>query len=297
MIEYKKSELKLYMDGLKRTFDVARIVDPIKNVVPFSEGLDKTPVEVACYGYWRDKGVCDNCISVRAIEEDKTITKIEYDENGAFLVISTPILIDNEKYAIEMLLNIKEINTIRDLNKENNEKIQGVITNLKENLLIDELTGVYNRRFINENLPGDIEYGKSRGVDLVAVIMVDIDDFKEINDNYGHLVGDHTLQKVAHIMKSRIRSNLDWVARYGGDEFIILLKNADEIIANNVIKEIQEEINSSNIISSNTKSRITLSFGIHVIEPGTMNYEKVIEVVDKNLNKAKCLGKNRGITS
>ncbi len=238
-----------------------------------------------------------NCISVRAIEEDKTITKIEYDENGAFLVISTPILLDNEKYAIEMLLNIKEINTIRDLNKENNEKIQGVITNLKENLLIDELTGVYNRRFINENLPSDIEYGKSRGVDLVAVIMVDIDDFKEINDNYGHLVGDHTLQKVAHIMKSRIRSNLDWVARYGGDEFIILLKNADEIIANNVIKEIQEEINSSNIISSNTKSRITLSFGIHVIEPGTMNYEKVIEVVDKNLNKAKCLGKNRGITS
>ncbi len=58
MIEYKKSELKLYMDGLKRIFDVARIVDPIKNVVPFSEGLDKTPVEVTCYGFWKDKGVC-----------------------------------------------------------------------------------------------------------------------------------------------------------------------------------------------------------------------------------------------
>ena len=110
---------------------------------------------------------------------------------------SNPNYLKSQKYAIEMLLDIADVDTIVDLNEENNKQIEGIITQLKENLLKDELTGVHNRRFINENIQIDIEHGKSKGIDSVAVIMVDIDDFKEINDLYGHLVGDRTLKRIA----------------------------------------------------------------------------------------------------
>lgn len=297
MYEYKGEELKEYLAKLKRTFEVVRVVDPIKSKVSFIAGMDNAPINSTCYDVWNRGGVCSNCVSARSIKENRTVTKIEYNEIGAYLVIATPIILDHKKYAIEMLLDIADVDTIIDLNEENNKHIEGIITGLRENLLTDELTGVHNRRFINENIQTDIEHGKSKGIDSVAVIMVDIDDFKEINDVYGHLEGDRTLKRIAAILNSKIRSDFDWVARYGGDEFIILLKNADKIVANRVIESIQEEVNDTNLISTDSEARITLSFGIHIIETGSTNYGKVFKIIDENLNKAKISGKNRAIIS
>lgn len=294
---YTKKELKAYIANLKSTFNVVRLVNPEEKKMYLTEDIDNKTSEISCYSYWKKGEQCDNCISFHAVKEDRTITKMEYNQDIAFLAIATPIIVENKKYAIEMLLDINDIDTIVNLNKENSKKVERVIFNLKENLLLDELTGIYNRRFINKNLQVDLEHGKAKGIDKMAVIMTDIDNFKQINDTYGHLVGDEALKKVANIIKSRIRNGFDWVARFGGDEFIILLKNADEIIANNVIKEIQRTVEDSNIISSNPEVKITLSFGIHILEPGTMNYEKVIEIIDKNLNRAKATGKNSAIMS
>lgn len=297
MHEYKGEELKEYLEKLKRTFEVVRVVDPVKSKVSYVEGLDNTPINSSCFEVWNRGGICSNCISTRGIKENRTATKIEYNEMGTYLVIATPIILNHEKSAIEMILDIADVDTIVDLNEENNKQIEGIITQLKENLLKDELTGVHNRRFINENIQIDIEHGKSKGIDSVAVIMVDIDDFKEINDLYGHLVGDRTLKRIASILNSRIRADFDWVARYGGDEFIILLKNADEAIANRVVASIQEEVNNSNLICADAEAKITLSFGIHIIETGAMSYERVLEIIDGNLNRAKSLGKNRVVIS
>ena len=297
MYKYEQKELKTYIEKLRHTFDVVRIVDPIKNIVPFTDGMDNMPVKMTCYDFWKRGKICENCTSFQAIKNDRAITKIEYCEENVFLVISTPVEFNDSKYAIEMLFDINEINTIKYINKENNDKIQGLITNLEENLLIDELTGVYNRRFINRNLPFAIENGDSIGIKQLAVIMVDIDDFKYINDTYGHLAGDGALKKVADIIKTRVRSGSDWLARYGGDEFVVLLKNADESVVNRVIEEIQSEIKDCNFMYLDTETEITLSFGVKVVEAGTVNYETVLKAVDKNLNQAKCSGKNKVVIS
>lgn len=294
---YQKEELKNYIDGLAKIFNVVRIVNPIENKVPFTERLEDTPVHINCYDFWQTGEICENCISARSIKENRVITKVEYNEKGAFLVIAKPVMMEGKKYTIEMLLSMDEVDTVVNLNKENNKKIKSVIDRLEENLMIDELTGVYNRRFINKELSSAYEAEKYEDVDKVALIMVDIDDFKEINDVYGHLVGDRALQKVANIIKNRIRSNYDWVARFGGDEFIIFLKNADISVSDRIIKSIQKQIEDTNLISEDPHARITLSFGIHIIEPEALNFERALRIIDENLSRAKYEGKNKAIIS
>lgn len=297
MDAHEKQYIKNHVERLKNMFEVVRIVDPIKNKVHFTEGMDKAPQDISCYSFWKKGEVCTNCISALCIEEDRAVTKVEYTEEDAFLVIAAPIVIEDKKYAIEILLNIDNIDIINDLNKEHDKRVQGVITGLEEDLMLDELTEVYNRRFINKYLPNNVEGEKSKDIDKLAVIMLDIDDFKEINDIYGHLAGDHVLQKIAKIIDSRIRADFDWVARYGGDEFIILLKNVNESVVKRVLGEIQKELANTILISRAPEMKITLSFGVHILEPGTMNFEEVIEIVDKNLSHAKHSGKNKIVIS
>lgn len=294
---YQNEDLKNYIDGLTEIFNVVRIVDPVGNKVPFTERLEDTPVHINCYDYWQTGKICENCISAKSIKENRVVTKIEYNDKGAFLVIAKPVIMDNKKYTIEMLLSMDEIDTVIDLNKENSKKIESVINELEENLMIDELTGVYNRRFINKELSSINESEKYDDIGKVALIMVDIDDFKEINDVYGHLVGDRALQKVASIIKSRIRSNYDWIARFGGDEFIIFLKNADINVSSRIIESIQKQIEDTDLIIEDPAARITLSFGTHIVEPEALNLERVLKIIDENLSRAKYEGKNKAVIS
>lgn len=294
---YDKDSLEKYLGELRKVFDVVRVVEPMRNKIHFLDGREKIEDVVNCYDFWENGKICDNCVSANSIMEDRRSTKIEYNESGVYLVVATPFILDGNKYSIEMILNINDIDTILDLNKENTRMIEGVITNLKEELLVDDLTGIYNRRFINRNLPLEIELIRTNKLDKAAVIMLDIDDFKEINDIYGHLAGDNALKEIAATISANIRKESDWVARYGGDEFIILLKNADEKIAKKVIKSIEREINNKIIIDSNPQVKITASIGIHIVDLANLDYEEVIELVDKKLNMGKISGKNRIITS
>lgn len=294
---YDKDSLEKYLGELRKVFDVVRVVEPMRNKIHFLDGREKIEDVVNCYDFWENGKICDNCVSANSIMEDRRSTKIEYNESGVYLVVATPFILDGNKYSIEMILNINDIDTILDLNKENTRMIEGVITNLKEELLVDDLTGIYNRRFINRNLPLEIELIRTNKLDKAAVIMLDIDDFKEINDIYGHLVGDNALKEIAATISANIRKESDWVARYGGDEFIILLKNADEKIAKKVIKSIEREINNKIIIDSNPQVKITASIGIHIVDLANLDYEEIIKLVDKKLNMAKISGKNRIISS
>ena len=82
MHEYKGEELKEYLEKLKRTFEVVRVVDPVKSKVSYVEGLDNTPINSSCFEVWNRGGICSNCISTRGIKENRTATKIEYNEMG-----------------------------------------------------------------------------------------------------------------------------------------------------------------------------------------------------------------------
>jgi diguanylate cyclase (GGDEF)-like protein len=159
--------------------------------------------------------------------------------------------------------------------------------------LKDSLTGIYNRRYINEKLPINLVNAALAAYSL-TIIMADIDFFKNVNDNYGHLAGDYTLKYFAEILSNSLKRESDWVARYGGEEFIVCLPGVGVAYAAEIAENMRKTVENSEVDFKNLKFRITASFGISTLTP-TINssIEELIEEADKKLYKAKQNGRNR----
>lgn len=165
---------------------------------------------------------------------------------------------------------------------------------MNERAVKDDLTGLYNRRYINERLPLDIKYSKISESPL-SIIMVDIDFFKKINDNYGHVNGDKVLMDFSNLVLKSIRSNIDWIGRYGGEEFIIVLKDTDLKNTYFVAEKIRKKLENTTFKYDDININITASFGIYSISDYDIEFSDLLSKVDKNLYQAKANGRNRTI--
>ena len=155
----------------------------------------------------------------------------------------------------------------------------------------DNMTNLYNKTYFDyhlNNILRDFHSSKK----LFCLMMIDIDDFKHVNDSYGHQAGDKVLQEVARIIRSQVRV-VDLVARYGGEEFLVLLKNADLdmgiIIAERIRKSIEDYVF---IMPSSVKFRKTISAGLAKYHEGD-NSDALIKRADSALYKSKFNGKNQ----
>jgi diguanylate cyclase (GGDEF)-like protein len=161
--------------------------------------------------------------------------------------------------------------------------------NLSQIAIYDTLTQVYNRALLDSILYKSVKYAKRYKLPI-SIIMLDIDNFKGINDTYGHLEGDRVLKTVASIIKSSIRES-DYIFRYGGEEFLMLLPNTDINGAIVVGEKIRRNIENFNF---GLDRKVTISCGIKQIENFDNPYLD-IEQADKYLYIAKKSGKNRCI--
>jgi two-component system cell cycle response regulator len=126
-----------------------------------------------------------------------------------------------------------------------------------------------------------------------SVVMVDVDDFKSLNDTYGHLVGDRVLRAVAAIVKSNMRG-VDTAARYGGEEIALILPRTEMVSALNQAERIRAAIADHRIATDNGVISVTASFGIAAYpESGASSAEDVVRRADRALYRAKKTGKNR----
>lgn len=150
------------------------------------------------------------------------------------------------------------------------------------NSITDSLTGVKNQRYVLSVLD-DIPKGQ-------VISMIDIDDFKKINDNYGHAVGDFILKEIISEI-SRNLNDEDIVCRYGGDEFIILHAEDDKTRVSKLMKKILKKIENKKFAYDDRKVSVTLSVGVFITEEHGIG-SKILEKLDKALYKAKDKGKN-----
>jgi len=160
--------------------------------------------------------------------------------------------------------------------------------------LSDELTGLFNRRGFDYRLR--MEMNRSRREQTpICVIMLDIDDFKEYNDTYGHLQGDAALQATANVIMQTLRRPADFSARWGGEEFIALLPDTDMHGALGVAESIRSSIEDCRIYCTNgDTSKITVSIGLNTYVPGSdLSVRDFIAGADEALYTAKRSGKNR----
>lgn len=157
---------------------------------------------------------------------------------------------------------------------------------LSEKSQTDELTQLRNQRAILARLQKEMDFSIRTGGNL-SVLMLDIDDFKKVNDLYGHVIGDTVLADVAAIISRSVRAK-DLAGRYGGEEFLVVLSNADGKTASSVASRIVRSV-EAHTFQENV--RVTISCGIGRFEKENMS--ELITKADKNLYEAKRQGKNR----
>ena len=159
----------------------------------------------------------------------------------------------------------------------------------------DVLTGIYNRRFFEENYQR-IWRQASREEKYLSVMLVDVDLFKNYNDCYGHVSGDKCLNLIANTLSSLVKRPLDMVSRYGGEEFVVVCYNARREFALSLAEQMCEGIESLNIPHSNShvSGHVTLSIGAAVIIPVSgFSAEYLLETADNALYEAKRTGRNK----
>lgn len=159
--------------------------------------------------------------------------------------------------------------------------------------ITDPLTGLYNRRYFIEQIELEFKRAKRYNRDL-SLLMLDIDHFKSVNDNYGHQVGDIVLRKISSIIINQLRDS-DLAFRYGGEEFMVILPETKPDDAVNVAKRMKQEIMETVHSYRNIAFKVTASIGIVSIKDMLGKFETVddiIKKVDDNLYKAKNSGRN-----
>ncbi len=157
----------------------------------------------------------------------------------------------------------------------------------------DRMTNLFNKYYFITQIKREVSYAKRYGKTF-SLLMVDIDDFKKVNDSHGHQVGDETLKFVAFKIMNSIREN-DIAARYGGEEFAIILPEADAKSAYMVGERMRSMVESEILELDDVKIDITISVGVATFPDDANNWESLIKIADKRLYLAKEMGKNKVI--
>lgn len=209
-------------------------------------------------------------------------SKIQFIELGIDNLLSKPIDERELKARVKALLEKKVF-------------LDKLTENYKSALncaIIDKLTGLYNRAYLIHFLSLETKRSKRRK-DLVSLLMIDLDDFKQFNDGLGHLVGDELLREFGDLLRSSSRE-VDFLARYGGEEFVVVLPYTDSSGALTYAENIRKkaEVHCFSCLSSPAQKGPTLSIGIATFPCDASSVEELIHKADVALYQAKKQGKN-----
>lgn len=174
---------------------------------------------------------------------------------------------------------------LRELSETNNE--------LEQQTLTDSLTGIRNRKHFDKKYQAEVRRCRREKTDL-SVVMLDIDNFKTINDTHGHVVGDQVIIEVAKMLQHNLKRTTDDACRYGGEEFALILPNTDLEGAMKVAETVRKDVEELIIETDGLLLKVTISAGVSTTVVTAVNDEKnLLESADKSLYRAKRNGRNR----
>lgn len=299
------SNLKIVMEYMARL----TLADKAMIIMENNEGEN----DVICTYRINDENEINRYFSLKVDSEEDIFVICNNDEN--FYQLDDKVLKDGTKACMYMRIINKEkqinsnsrinarlilisnnaLNYINSESKKIIEKFKPFLIFLLEkyNLTIsstlDKLTGVYNRKHFEETLLFLLDSARLDNTEF-ALIMFDIDDFKGVNDKYGHQTGDEVLVKLTTEVNKCIDKG-DIIGRYGGEEFILLLPNVNKEKAMNMAEKIRTNVEEAKILGD--KRNVTISIGIAMSAHESLNSQEIIERADQALYKAKNEGKNR----
>jgi diguanylate cyclase (GGDEF)-like protein len=180
--------------------------------------------------------------------------------------------------------------------RERTNELESVNEKLAELSTTDALTGVRNRRYFDQMLEREFNRAR-REREQLSILMIDIDYFKQVNDEYGHQVGDDTLRRVANILREVLHRTTDFVARYGGEEFAIIFPNTEVAGAYLVAEKIRKKIAKQQFNAAGITFSITVSIGLMGGPSSGFNADFWLKEADDALYKAKEEGRNKVVLS
>ena len=202
------------------------------------------------------------------------------EEKRWFMMQAAPLIWEDTRYCVVSHINI----TARKLAEEKNEALA----------LLDGLTEIPNRRYFDTFLRQEWQRA-SRAHTPLALIMLDIDHFKEFNDLYGHQAGDDCLRQIARTLHNFAHRAGDMAARYGGEEFVLILNNTEMLEATRIAENVRASVQALGIRheTSRFEQHLTVSLGLSVLHPteGASTFN-LVSLADKALYAAKAAGRN-----
>jgi diguanylate cyclase (GGDEF)-like protein len=255
-------------------------------------------------------------------ERDIIRSLITYKENAinklAQDIMSTPVLTLEPDQDLETAFMLMALNTVRRIPITRDEKLVGIISYRdisnalrKSNYILEEktekleektefleekanhdaLTGLFNKGYLNEQLKYQFELARRSG-NSMAILMLDIDHFKKVNDTYGHQCGDMVLKRIADILKEKSRV-INIVGRYGGEEFMIIGPISDHKSAMYMGERIRTSIEHETFSYEENDFKVTLSVGVAVWQPQIRSEHDLVKMADDALYAAKKNGRNQ----
>ena len=241
-------ELQLY-------FDKVRLVTPEDHgVYKLNEDGSLKRCKRPCYAIWGGEQVCRNCAGCKALSDKNRVVKLELTKTGIYQVIAKSVVVEGRPFVLE-LISRSDVGIWFD---SHGKKI--LLEKYGRDFYTDALTGAYCRQYFED------QRASLQGEDGVA--MIDVDHFKEINDAYGHPVGDVALKKIVGAILSCIRST-DMLIRYGGDEFLVIFPQIQKDAFTLKMRYIQDVV-SRLAVDGYPDIRLSVSIGgVHRVEPLT----------------------------
>lgn len=279
--ENDDAEIRQTISKLTQVFDVVRLVDITDSEIirsgckPGNEEIINACRGDKCYAIWGKTQRCKNCVSSKAFEKRGQVSKLEFADDSIFQIISKYVEISGKPYVLEMIYKDNDGVLLGAYGKTD---FMDNIVNYNRQLYHDALTGAYNRRYYEEQAKS------MRYIDAVA--MLDANNFKGINDHYGHAAGDCVLKAVCESIKECIRSS-DILIRLGGDEFVLLMANIPEIVFYQKISEIKQKISEIKLPDyPDIKCAAAIGgvYGIQPIENALTEADRLM-YLDKNASK------------
>jgi diguanylate cyclase (GGDEF)-like protein/PAS domain S-box-containing protein len=240
-----------------------------------------------------------------SVKKDARLEFISKDSTAKTIELSINFLYDNKRQPYGKLVVLRDISNMKQIEnslrrsnenlKQKISEIESLQIKLKEEAIRDHLTGLYNRRFLQETLNREIAHANRARVPL-SLTMIDLDNFKNINDTYGHALGDLFLISLSRLLDQMTRST-DVCCRYGGEEFVIVMPTASLEEAGQRIDQLRVEFGKIKIETGKKEVSVTLSAGVACYPLHGDNDKSLLDAADRALYTAKAKGRNRVIVA
>lgn len=258
----------------ENVFSVVRLLDA-ETILNAAKGKNQniSAEPCRCFDFWETGKRCRNCVSLKALEEKNKKTKLEFRENNVYQVTAHYVEVDGKPKVMELIQYLDEEDIV-DI--DGSERLFTKLNGFQDELYRDVLTGIYNRRYYEDQLRKQIL--------PAGIAMIDLDDFKLYNDTCGHNAGDLALTTVAGVIRGMIRRTTDILIRYGGDEFLLVMPGVKEEDFTQKLRQIQNEVHSKEVPGF---SRLQLSVSIGGVLSEEHKIENAVEMADKLMYRAK----------